>query len=65
MKILLNNDPFEVSEGTTIEDLTAILGYIGSVAVFVNDKQLLMSQYKGFEVYNGDRILIIKPLGGG
>lgn len=65
MKILLNNDPFEVSEGTTIEDLIAILGYIGSVAVFVNDKQLLMSQYKGFEVYNGDRILIIKPLGGG
>lgn len=65
MNILLNNAPIEVSENTTIEELIATLGYIGSVAVFVNDKQLLMSQYKGFEVYNGDRVLIIKPLGGG
>lgn len=65
MIILLNDSPVEVSEGTTIENLVASLGYLGSVAVFVNDKQLLMSQYKGFIVSEDDRIFIIKPLGGG
>ena len=65
MDILLNNLPVKVSEGTTIEELVIRLGYIGSVAVFVNGQQLLMSQYKGFLVSEDDRILIIKPLGGG
>jgi thiamine biosynthesis protein ThiS len=65
MNIFLNNLPIKVSEDITVEELIAKLGYIGSVAVFVNDKQLLMSQYKGFLVSENDRVLIIKPLGGG
>lgn len=65
MIILLDNNPIEVSEGTTIEALITTLGYMGSVAVFVNDKQLLMSQYKSFTVSENDRVIIIKPLGGG
>ena len=65
MDIFLNNLPIKVSEGTTVVKLITMLGYVGSVAVFVNDKQLLMSEYKGFIVLENDRVLIIKPLGGG
>ena len=65
MDIFLNNLPIKVSEGTTVVELITMLGYVGSVAVFVNDKQLLMSEYKEFIVSANDRVLIIKPLGGG
>jgi thiamine biosynthesis protein ThiS len=55
----------EIEERTTLSELLAMLNYRKTVAVFINGKQLLSSQLEGYRINEGDKIKIIRILGGG
>lgn len=65
MNILLNNKEINVPDNFKVKDLIKLLNYLESVAVFINGKQILISEYFNFEIKAGDIITIFKPLGGG
>lgn len=64
MKIILNGEETDVPE-STVGALLSSHGYSRSVAVFVNGNQLLMMNYTSYDLKPGDRVRIIRPLGGG
>ncbi len=65
MVVVLNKKQITISDDCNLMDLIKELGFPKSVAVFINGKQLLMSQYDGFILSENDEVRIIKPLGGG
>lgn len=54
-----------VSKETIISDIIDQSGYRGSIAAFVNGKQLLMSEYGVYKLSENDVVTLVKPLGGG
>ncbi|NYB75866.1 sulfur carrier protein ThiS [Sedimentibacter hydroxybenzoicus DSM 7310] len=65
MEVIVNNKTMTVPHNYTVSNLIKHLNYIESVAVFINGKQILMSQYGNYQLSKNDNIRIIKPLGGG
>ena len=65
MVVVLNKKQITIPEDYRVIDLIKFIDYPRSVAVFVNGKQLLMSQYESYILSENDNIRIIKPLGGG
>lgn len=65
MNIKVNKKNIEVPEGCTIEGLLNHLKSSKSVAIFVNNNQLLMAEYNNYRLNENDEVKIIKPLGGG
>lgn len=65
MQVLVNKKPLTIAKGSKLIDLLEELEFTRSVAVFVNDDQLLLADYDTFELEENDEIRIIKPLGGG
>ncbi|WP_409228845.1 sulfur carrier protein ThiS [Gudongella sp. SC589] len=65
MKVICNDKTMEIEERTTLSELLAMLNYRKTVAVFINGKQLLSSQLEGYRINEGDKIKIIRILGGG
>ncbi|WFA09996.1 sulfur carrier protein ThiS [Tissierella sp. Yu-01] len=65
MEITVNNKAITIPHDFKILNLLEHLSYNKSVAVFVNGKQLLMSQYDDYLLKDKDTVKIIKPLGGG
>lgn len=65
MKITVNQIELMVSKETIISDIIDQSGYRGSIAAFVNGKQLLMSEYGVYKLSENDVVTLVKPLGGG
>ena len=65
MKVTCNNKTMEIEEKITLPELLEMLNYRKTVAVFINGKQLLSSQLEGYRINEGDKIRIIRILGGG
>ena len=65
MIITVNKKHVELAETTVVANLIKKLNYHGTVAVFINGNQLLLSQYSDYMLSEGDKVIIIKPLGGG
>lgn len=65
MEVIVNNKAINVPHNYTVLNLIKHLNYVESVAVFINSKQILMSQYDKQLIYQNDIVRIIKPLGGG
>lgn len=65
MEVIVNNKTMTVPHNYTVSNLIKHLNYIESVAVFINGKQILMSQYTKYQLNQNDNVRIIKPLGGG
>lgn len=65
VELIVNNKAITVPHSYTVLDLIKYLNYIESVAVFINGKQILMSQYEKYQLHQNDNVRIIKPLGGG
>lgn len=65
MKVICNDKIMEIEEKTTLPELLEMLNYRKTVAVFINGKQLLSSQLEGYRINEGDKIKIIRILGGG
>jgi sulfur carrier protein ThiS len=58
-----DNDPLEISEHTTVEDLMADLGIPGDLVklIFVNGKR----EGRDCLLHQGDRVGLFPPVGGG
>ena len=65
MEVIVNNKAITVPHNCTVLNLIKYINYIESVAVFINGKQILMSQYVNYQLNQNDNVRIIKPLGGG
>ncbi|SET76545.1 thiamine biosynthesis protein ThiS [Natronincola peptidivorans] len=65
MKITVNNKERYVPEEYGLEDLLKEMGLDTSVAVWVNDIQLLRKNYSAYRLKEKDRVKIFRPIGGG
>lgn len=66
MQVLLNGQPRELPEGTTLAELLAQEGLLGErIAVEINLVVVPRSAYQGRRLAAGDRIEIVHALGGG
>jgi thiamine biosynthesis protein ThiS len=66
MKITVNGEPLELSEGVTVPELLQQLE-MGQkrIALEINREILPRSQYDGHALKTGDRIEIVQAIGGG
>jgi sulfur carrier protein len=66
MKVTVNGKPMELEPGTTIEGLLARLGVPRQfTAVAVNRDITPKSEYASLRLGEGDRVEIVRPMGGG
>ncbi|WP_120994874.1 sulfur carrier protein ThiS [Stutzerimonas urumqiensis] len=66
MRIQLNGEPFEVSDGATITDLLERLELAGRrVAVELNLDIVPRSQHPATPLKEGDRVEVVHAIGGG
>lgn len=65
INIKLNNKDIQILDKLNINEIIDKQGYKGTVAVLVNGKKLLLSEYRNYMINENDNIVIIKPLGGG
>ena len=66
MKVTVNGKPMDLEPGTTVEGLLAILGVPRQyLAVAVNREVTPKSEYSAVKLAGGDRVEIVRPMGGG
>ena len=66
MKVTVNGKPMDLEPGTTVEGLLARLGVPRQyTAVAVNRDITPKSEYASRKLGDGDRIEIVRPMGGG
>lgn len=65
MKVIVNNRAFILSKGSTVTDLLEHMNSPKSVAVFINNRQLLLAEYDKYVLEEKDNVRVIRPLGGG
>lgn len=65
MEIIVNKKTLSIPEDYKVIDLLKYLNYGKNVAVFVDKKQLLLSEYENTRIEEKNNIRIIRPLGGG
>ena len=66
MKITVNGQPRDVEVGTTVDGLLELLGVPRQfTAVAVNREITPKSAYAAVELSEGDRVEVVRPMGGG
>lgn len=66
IEILLNGDPFSLEADATVSDLIAQLALGGRrVAVELNEEVLPRSEYPARRLQSGDRVEVVRAIGGG
>ncbi len=66
MKIQLNGEPRELSNGYTAQQLVIDMGLNGQrLAMEVNRKIVPRSEYAGYILHDGDQVEIVHAIGGG
>jgi thiamine biosynthesis protein ThiS len=66
MKITVNGQPRDVEAGTTVDRLLELLGVPRQfTAVAVNREITPKSAYAAVELSEGDRVEVVRPMGGG
>jgi len=66
MKILVNGKDMEVADGISVEGLLTQLGVTRKyTAVAVNRDVTPKSEYEATTLREGDRVEIVRPMGGG
>lgn len=66
MKIELNGEPRELSAGATVADLIDQLSLTGKrLAVEVNEDIVPRSQHADIRLNDGDRVEVVRAIGGG
>jgi len=65
MEVQVNRKVIDIPENFTVSMLLKQINSRHSVAVFVNNKQLLMAEYDKYILNENDNIRVIRPLGGG
>lgn len=66
MNVTVNGKPMSLPEGLTVEGLLESLGVRGEyTAVAVNREVTPKHAYPGTVLQDGDRVEIVRPMGGG
>ena len=65
MEVIVNKKTMTIAKDSKLIDLLKDLGYGRNVAVFIDKKQLLLSEYEDRHIVENNNIRIIRPLGGG
>ena len=66
MNVTVNGKPMELEPGTTVEGLLMILGVPRQyLAVAVNRDITPKGEYTAVKLAEGDRVEIVRPMGGG
>ena len=66
MNVMVNGNSMELEPGTTVEGLLVLLGVPRKyTAVAVNRDITPKSQYAAVTLGEGDRVEIVRPMGGG
>ena len=65
MEVIVNKKTMTIAKDSKLIDLLKDLGYGRNVAVFIDKKQLLLSEYEDRQIVENNNIRIIRPLGGG
>lgn len=65
MEVKVNKNNITIPKGYKVIDLLEHLEYGRNVSVFIDKKQLLMSEYEKTQIKENNNIRIIRPLGGG
>lgn len=65
MEIIVNNKNTTIPVGYNVIELLELLDYSKNVAVFIDKKQLLLSEYENTQIKENNIIRIIRPLTGG
>lgn len=66
MELIINGKPMDLPDGLTIEGLLAHLGVPRQfTAVALNREVALRSRYAEIALREGDRVEIVRPMGGG
>ena len=66
MNVMVNGKPMELPPGTTVEGLLVLLGVPRQyLAVAVNREVTPKSEYAAVKLADGDRVEIVRPMGGG
>ncbi|MDY0236454.1 MAG: MoaD/ThiS family protein [Gudongella sp.] len=65
MEVIVNKKIVTIPEDYKIIELLKYLNYNKNVAVFIDKKQLLLSEYENTRIRENNNIRIIRPLGGG
>lgn len=66
MKITVNGAPTEAKEGTTVEELVAMLeAPERGVAVALNGEVVPRSTWDSTEIEDADRVEVVRAVGGG
>lgn len=65
MNVWVNKQRVELEDNSSVISLLLSLGMNKRVAVWVNGKRLLQSEYNTQKLVEGDKIRVLRPLGGG
>ncbi len=65
MQVIVNGEPCRAADGSTVAELLAALGVQGRLAVELNDEVLPRSEHERRRLAEGDRIEIVRAIGGG
>jgi sulfur carrier protein len=66
MKITLNNDPMEINDNTTVENLIQHIGFQNyQLAVAINSRVVPKTKWQQTLLHENDNIIIIKAVSGG
>jgi len=65
MQIQVNGESRQIEDGTTLDSLLPRLGLTGRLAVEINGEIVPRSQHSGYHLRDGDRVEIVRAIGGG
>lgn len=65
MYVMFNQKSICMDEGSRVIDLLVSVGLSKRVAVWVNDQRLLQKEYETRQLQEGDKVKVLRPLGGG
>ncbi len=65
MRVLINQEPYDLPEGTTLAEAIAQVGTTGPFAVAVNLEFVPRARYEETRLQEGDRVEIVAPAAGG
>jgi len=65
IKVIVNKEETLLPEGTSVETLLAMRGIKSRSSVWVNGKQLLLSEYHTRILLEGDEVKILRVVAGG
>ncbi|MEN1761894.1 sulfur carrier protein ThiS [Anoxynatronum sibiricum] len=65
MRIVVNGESVETMDNAVVMQVLEQQQAGRNVAVWVNERRLLQKEYPTFLLHEGDRLRVLKPLGGG